>query len=175
MAVELRPPSPFEGGKGGGLGVLAPRWGRGRNGRLSDIFGGGSPPSPTLPPSRGKGVYERSTYTPRAAAQAKRLRREMNASERKLWEALRKLKLNIRRQAPVGNYIADFVHLGSRLVVEVDGARHELPEAQLHDLERDEWLRSQGYRILRIRDQDAFSRPRDMGELIAAEIAKGRV
>ena len=133
-----------------------------------------TPPSPTLPPSRGKGVYERVTYTNRAAGQAKRLRREMNVSERKLWEELRKLKLNIRRQAPIGRYIVDFVHHGSKLIIEVDGRRHDLPEEQVRDIDRDGWLNQQGYRVLRIRGDDAFGRPHDTAELIAAEIAKGR-
>lgn len=98
----------------------------------------------------------------------------MPASERRLWDALRKLKLNIRRQAPVGRYVADFVHLGTRLVIEVDGARHELPEAQLHDYERDTWMRSEGFEVLRIRDRDAFETPDDIAERIASLIASRR-
>ena len=124
-------------------------------------------PSTTL---RGNGVYERTSYTNRAASQAKRLRREMNVSERKLWEVLRKLKLNIRRQAPIGRYVADFVHLGSKLVIEVDGARHELEDAQLHDAKRDAWMTAEGFRVLRIKDADAFGRPHDVAELIKQAI-----
>ncbi|WGM37484.1 DUF559 domain-containing protein [Caulobacter sp. NIBR1757] len=147
-----------------------------------------TPPTPTLPPSRGKGeisrvtgapkpegvrgsgIYERVTYTPRAAGQAKRLRRDMNVSERRLWEALRALKLNIRRQAPIGRFIPDFVHLATRLVIEVDGAWHSLPEAELRDHERDTWLRSQGFEVVRIRDRDACEQPRETAERIAALI-----
>jgi very-short-patch-repair endonuclease len=98
----------------------------------------------------------------------------MNVAERKLWEVLRKLKLNVRRQAPIGRYVVDFVHLRSKLIIEVDGARHDLPDAQFHDAERDAWLNSQGYRVLRIRDADAFGRPHDVAEQIAAEIEKAR-
>ncbi len=94
----------------------------------------------------------------------------MTASEKRLWEALRALKLNIRRQSPIGRYIADFVHLASRLVIEVDGSRHDLPEAQLHDAERDAWMRSQGFRILRIKDADAFGRPWDVAALVERHI-----
>jgi len=105
---------------------------------------------------------------------ARRLRREMTASERKLWAVVRKMDLGIRRQVPIGRYIADFVHHGAALIIEIDGARHDLPEAQLHDAERDAWLRSQGYRVLRIRDADAFGRPHHVAEQIAAEIEKAR-
>jgi very-short-patch-repair endonuclease len=94
----------------------------------------------------------------------------MTVGEKKLWEALRRLKLNIRRQAPIGRYIADFVHLGSRLVIEVDGMRHELADAQLHDLERDAWLKGEGFRVLRVRDADAFGRPHDVAEQIRQTI-----
>jgi very-short-patch-repair endonuclease len=133
-----------------------------------------TPPTPALPPLRGKGAFERASYTPRAASQAKRLRRELTASERKLWEALRALKLNIRRQAPIGRYIVDFTYLGTKTILEVDSARHDLPEAQLHDAERDSWLTSEGYRVLRIRGQIAFGRPHDVARRFAAVIADRR-
>ena len=123
---------------------------------------------------KGTGDYERLSYTRRAAGQAKRLRREMVASERRLWEALRPLKLNIRRQAPIGPYIVDFVHLATRLIVEVDSARHDLPEAQLRDYERDSWLRSEGFEVLRIRDRDAFEAPKETAERIAVLIESRR-
>ncbi len=94
----------------------------------------------------------------------------MTASESRLWEALRKQGLNIRRQAPIGRYVVDFVHHGARLIIEVDGARHDLPEARLHDAERDAWLMAQGYRVLRIKDQEAFASAAEVACRIAAEI-----
>jgi very-short-patch-repair endonuclease len=96
----------------------------------------------------------------------------MTASERVLWEALRQLNLHIRRQAPMGRYVRDFVHHGTRLVIEVDGGRHDLPEAQLRDAERDAWLNAQGYRVLRIRDRDAFGNADAVADRIAAEIQR---
>ena len=96
----------------------------------------------------------------------------MTASERVLWEALRRFNLHIRRQAPMGRYVLDFVHHGARLVIEVDGGRHDLPEAQLHDAERDAWLNAQGYRVLRIRDRDAFGDADAVADRIAAEIQR---
>lgn len=97
----------------------------------------------------------------------------MPVSEKKLWEVLRTLKLGIRRQAPIGRYIADFAHHGASLVIEVDGRRHDLPDEQLKDIERDAWLVSQGYRLLRVRDDDAFGRPFDIAEQIA-ELIRSR-
>ncbi|MEH0197988.1 DUF559 domain-containing protein [Caulobacter sp. CCNWLY153] len=112
------------------------------------------------------------THAPGAVGRARRLRRDMTASERNLWKALRALDLHIRRQAPIGRYVADFVHHGSRLVIEVDGGWHDLPEQQLHDAERDSWLASQGYRVLRVRDVEAFGRPDEVAERVAAEIRR---
>ena len=105
-----------------------------------------------------------------AIKRARRLRRSMTASERVLWEALRRLNLHIRRQAPLGRYVVDFVHHGARLVIEVDGGRHDLPDAQINDAERDAWLAVQGYRVLRIRDRDAFEAADTTAARIAAEI-----
>lgn len=96
----------------------------------------------------------------------------MTASERNLWKALRAHDLHIRRQAPIGRYIADFVHHGSRLVIEVDGGRHDLPEHQQHDAERDAWLASQGYRVLRVKDADAFGKPEEIAEQVALEVRR---
>ncbi|WP_233245290.1 MULTISPECIES: endonuclease domain-containing protein [unclassified Caulobacter] len=112
------------------------------------------------------------THAPGAVGRARRLRRDMTASGRNLWKALRALDIHIRRQAPIGRYVADFVHHPSRLVIEVDGGRHDLPEEQLHDAERDAWLAGQGYRVLRVRDGDAFGKPEEVAEQVAMEIRR---
>jgi very-short-patch-repair endonuclease len=76
----------------------------------------------------------------------------MTGPEKLLWAELRKLDLHVRRQVPMGPYIADFAIHGAKLIIEVDGARHDLDENQLHDALRDAWFTSQGYRTLRIRN-----------------------
>jgi len=89
-----------------------------------------------------------------AVGRARRLRRDMTVAEKRLWDALRTLNLNIRRQTPIGRYIADFAHHASRLVIEVDGPHHEEIEAVEYDLERTAWLNDQGYRVLRFKTKD---------------------
>ena len=84
-----------------------------------------------------------------AIGRARRLRREMTFPEKLLWADLRKLKLNIRRQVPIGRFVADFAHHESRLIIEVDGPHHETPEAKAYDAARSAWLESQGYRVRR--------------------------
>jgi leucyl-tRNA synthetase len=66
------------------------------------------------------------------------MRREPTFAEAMLWEELRKEKLGVRfrRQHLVGKYIADFVCLEKKLIVEVDGEYHNTPEQQALDAER---------------------------------------
>jgi very-short-patch-repair endonuclease len=95
-------------------------------------------------------MFEHPGQTKGAVGRGRRLRHAMTPSERRLWEALRKVDAHIRRQAPIGNFIVDFACHSRRLVVEVDGEIHErLDEVVLRDFERAEWLRSQGYRVVR--------------------------
>jgi len=102
---------------------------------------------------------------------ARHLRREMTVTEQMLWKALRALKLNVRRQAPIGRYIADFVHHGAALVIEADSARHDLEDAVLHDATRDAWLKSQGYAVLRVRDTAVYNDLPAVVERVRAELA----
>jgi very-short-patch-repair endonuclease len=83
---------------------------------------------------------------------ARALRKRLTPQEVKLWVKLRELKplgFHFRRQAPIGRYIVDFVSFNSRIVVEIDGGQHSLPEGARSDRERDTFLKSQGFNILR--------------------------
>lgn len=90
---------------------------------------------------------------PGAVPRARRLRQDQTFAERLLWEALRKRRMNFRRQAPVGHFIVDFAHFGSSLIIEVDGYHHTLPERQARDAERDAWFAANGFRILRFAEK----------------------
>ena len=85
---------------------------------------------------------------------ARSLRNNATDGERRFWSELRQFKryygLHVRRQAPIGRYVADFVIQSRRLVIEVDGEFHAAPERQTADKRRDKWLKSQGYRTVRI-------------------------
>ena len=87
---------------------------------------------------------------PGGRERARHLRGEPTWTEAKLWERLRLLPIRVRRQAPIGPYVADFACLRAKLIIEVDGGIHSLTDVALRDLKRDEWLKSQGYRVLRI-------------------------
>ncbi len=119
------------------------------------MTGGDKPPFPLDGGRAGDGGGGRSVATPRprhaagVVPRARRLRREQTVAETMLWEALRKRKMNFRRQAPIGRFVVDFVHFASGLIVEVDGDYHEQPERRTRDLERTVWLQSQGFRVIR--------------------------
>jgi very-short-patch-repair endonuclease len=87
------------------------------------------------------------------------MRREMTDAERKLWFLLRDRRLDgakFRRQAPVGPYIADFVCLKRKVIVEADGGQHmENPR----DAARDLWLAREGYKVVRYSNIDILKSP----------------
>ena len=94
-----------------------------------------------------------TAITAKAVSRARRLRRSMTEGERKLWSELRWFRrwfgVHVRRQAPVGPYVVDFAVHEHRLIIEIDGEHHFRPEGLARDAKRDEWLASQGYRVLR--------------------------
>ncbi len=75
-------------------------------------------------------------------------------AEALLWGALRGRGLGpkFRRQVPMGRYVVDFVCFEKRLIVESDGPVHDTPEQIAYDQVRDDWLRSQGFIVLRLPD-----------------------
>ena len=82
---------------------------------------------------------------------ARRFRQDPSMEARRLWDRLRGRKLEgakFRRQGRIGPYIVDFVCLEARLVVEIDGVLHELPDRKEKDALRQRWLEREGYRVL---------------------------
>lgn len=101
---------------------------------------------------------------------AKRLRQQMTDAETLLWRHLRAHRLDgqkFRRQQPIGIYIADFVHFGSRVIVEVDGGQHS---SSPKDEERDTWLMSQEFKVLRFWNDDVLLRTEIVLEVIWAAV-----
>ncbi|MBE0424378.1 MAG: dihydropteroate synthase, partial [Lutibacter sp.] len=87
-------------------------------------------------------------------------RNEPTDAERLLWNVLCGKKLEghkIRRQHIIGNYIADFICLKSNLIIEIDGLIHKLPENIVSDEERTKWLEKEGFRVLRITNNEVLS------------------
>ena len=82
--------------------------------------------------------------------QAIKLRKESTPAERKLWSRIRNDQLGVtfRRQHAVGNYIPDFSSPKAKLIIELDGGHHF--EQEEYDRERTKYLESQGYKVIRL-------------------------
>jgi adenine-specific DNA-methyltransferase len=85
----------------------------------------------------------------------------MTAPEQKLWSLIRgkQLGVKIRRQAPIGRYIVDFLCEERKMIIELDGGQHYEPEGRRKDEKRDAYLRQNGYDILRIDNLDMLKYP----------------
>jgi riboflavin-specific deaminase-like protein len=84
-------------------------------------------------------------------------RSQPTGAEDFLWQQLRAEKLEgykFRRQHIIGNFIVDFVCLAKKLVIEVDGLIHQLPESQVSDEERTMWLGMKGYTVIRFTNEE---------------------
>ena len=78
----------------------------------------------------------------------------MTNGERRLWLELKTWRsargIHVRKQAPVGHFVADFAIHAAKLVIEVDGEHHATANGSQRDASRDAWFATQGYRVLRI-------------------------
>ncbi|MBR5634051.1 MAG: endonuclease domain-containing protein, partial [Prevotella sp.] len=75
-----------------------------------------------------------------------------------LWNYLKNNGLGVlfKRQHIIGDYITDFVCMDSKLIVELDGGYHQLPQQQTNDAERTKWLENKGYKIIRFTNEELF-------------------
>jgi len=82
---------------------------------------------------------------------SRQLRTKQTPWETKLWSRLRAGRfygLKFKRQQLIDNkYIVDFYCQGKKLVIELDGGQHS--ESKQTDFERDKYLVSKGYTVLR--------------------------
>jgi very-short-patch-repair endonuclease len=88
---------------------------------------------------------------------ARKLRKRSTLTECHLWRHIKNRQIDgfkFRRQQPMGRYIVDFINFEKKLIIEVDGGQHAVNAS--YDKERDRWLRSEGYEILRFWDNEVF-------------------
>jgi very-short-patch-repair endonuclease len=88
---------------------------------------------------------------------ARVLRKSSTDTEAYLWRRLRNRRIGwkFRRQQRIGRCVVDFASLDKKLIIEVDGAQHAMDSAD--DKIRDEWLRGEGYQVLRFWDSEVLS------------------
>ncbi len=114
--------------------------------------------------------YRTRKREPKINQRARTLRHGDNIAEALLWNELKGRKLGgykFVRQMPIGPYFADFVCREARLVVEVDGSQHA---GSAYDEERNEFMRHQGYRVLRVWNHDVLKEGESVCRTILAAL-----
>lgn len=99
----------------------------------------------------------------------------MTEAETKLWAKLRDRQvegLKFRRQHALGPYIANFVCLEKRLVIEVDGGQHALDKNIATDARRTVQLAADGYQVLRFWNSEVLANLAGVIDVIATELRR---
>ena len=116
-------------------------------------------------PACGRGAGDRASPLERAG----QLRTSQTDAEQRLWYYLRAqrfLGLKFKRQKPIGRYIADFVCMEYRLVIEADGGQHD----GVKDERRDAWFKEQGFTVLRFWNHEILGQTQAVLERIRAAV-----
>jgi len=104
-----------------------------------------------------------------ALDQARRLRRNQTPAEIRLWSGLRSRRLQNHkfvRQRSIGPFTVDFLCRKAALIIEVDGATHSDDRDVEYDQRRTDYLNLQGYRVLRVQNDDIYHRFDDVMDMI---------
>ena len=86
------------------------------------------------------------------------LRRNPTDAEQFLWQQLKGKALGVKfmRQYVVGDYIADLICIERKLIIEVDGGYHCLPNQQEEDKIREAVISKMGFKILRFTNEEVL-------------------
>ena len=94
-------------------------------------------------------------YNKKLVSNARTLRKNMTREEKHLWyDFLKKLPLTCHRQHNIGDYIVDFYIASKKTVIELDGSQHTGEDHAKRDLQRDEYLKSLGIKVIRYYNND---------------------
>jgi len=91
---------------------------------------------------------------------AKELRKNETEAEKILWARLNKNQirgLQFRRQHPINMFIADFYCAKFKLVIEIDGSIHDIPEYQEHDQGRSAIFEDFGITVIRFTNEQIMN------------------
>jgi very-short-patch-repair endonuclease len=106
---------------------------------------------------------------------ARKLRSRMTRQEVRLWlrlRQLRKLGFHFRRQPPINDFIVDFACFNPRVVVELDGSQHSRSRHASRDAIRDAKLAADGFRIVRVWNNDVDKNLEGVFEQILHELGR---
>jgi len=97
---------------------------------------------------------------PKLHEYAKALRHNATDAEQLLWLQLKDKKLNglkFRRQHAKSKFIADFYCHEKKLVIEVDGSIHDLPEVKENDNAKEGWFAEPGLNVIRFSNEQIIT------------------
>ncbi len=99
------------------------------------------------------------------------LKNNLTEAENILWQVVRNNKLGekIRRQHIVGRYVADFICLSKKLIIEVDGKIHEGQKEA--DEDRTAYLKEKGFKVIRFTNDEVIVNTDAVVEKIKKELA----
>lgn len=106
---------------------------------------------------------------------AKKLRDNQTEAEVFLWNNLAKINIQgirFKRQHPVLYFIADFYCHKAKLIIEVDGGYHDIPEQYIYDRNRDFELDALGLKVIHFTNEQALYQIEKTLEEIEQEIKK---
>lgn len=134
-------------------------------------------PNPS-PSEEGNQIGRWMTANPKTYKQlqefAKEMRKNPTPQESRMWEELKdeKLGAKFRRQHVIEKFIPDFVCLENKLIIEIDGSVHDVPENLEYDLGRTEELEDLGYTILRFTNDEVLNNTTEVLLKIGDEIQR---
>lgn len=103
---------------------------------------------------------------------AKKNRNNPTMAERFLWKQLKGCALGVKfqRQHIVYDYIADFICIEKKLIIEVDGEYHFTEEQKQYDDARTDVLTSFGYKIIRFTNNEVLYKTLEVIQTIKQSI-----
>jgi very-short-patch-repair endonuclease len=82
------------------------------------------------------------------------MKKKISFTEQIVIDILQGEQIGFRHQQIIGFYIVDFFIPNKLLVIEIDGRIHNRPDRVTHDKLKDNFLKSKGLEVLRIKNED---------------------
>ena len=99
------------------------------------------------------------------------MRHEPVPPEKRFWSQVRDRRLGghkFKRQVLIGSYIADFVCIEQKLIVELDGGQHA--ETTAYDRKRDAFMVAQGFRVMRVWNIDLMENIEGVMDMVLEQL-----
>ena len=106
---------------------------------------------------------------------ARAQRKQANEFALDVWQMLRDSRIRgqkFRREYPIPPYTVDFVCVSLKLIVEVDGKGHFTDQGRRTDEKRDQFLRDNGFQVLRFHGYQVTQDPLSVRKSIEEAIDK---